>query len=677
MAKEQQAPKFRRAPPTVRREALIEATLACLRKYGHDGLSVRRIGAEAGVSPGLITHHFPSVSALIAASYETLSMSLLHSIEQHAREPDSSPRERLRRFYEAWFAPAQVDPGLFNTWLVFWSMISHDAGVRAVHDRTYAAYRAALESSSASCSGPRRRDSGCVRRQSRSRRCSMGCGRRPVSIRARSSPPRRSPSAKTGPTPCAQAPCRAFSSSAGPSRSAAGRAKCASRCSAARMIPGAKRWFGTRIRWRIFAFLFGFGLIAYVQRTGVTIAAERMMPELHLSQLQIGWIEQAFVVGYCLFQLPSGLFGQRFGARTAFTVFGIVAFAAMMATPAAPEALSGPALFVVLLGAQFVLGVAQAGTFPVSNGVFEAWFPARQWALVQGAQNMGLNLGAALTPPLVAVLMTALGWQQALAWSALPAVLLVGLWAWYARNTPREHPAVAAAELAELGEVPQVTVADKITVRRLLRLLGHRNTALLALSYLAMNYSFYLLANWCFLYLIQQRHFSVLQSGWLAMAPPIAAGVGSGVGGVLTGRLCERYGAAWGYRGVPLVALPLVGVLLLIAVRAANAYVAVAALTACFGFVEINEAAYWAASMTIGRSDSMAVGGVLNTGGTLGGIIGIPVVAYLSGRGAWNAAFAIGSVCAVAAALLWLGVNADRTVIAATHTAGAKRPTLA
>lgn len=146
MAKEQQPPKFRRAPPTVRREALIEATLACLRKYGHEGLSVRRIGAAAGVSPGLITHHFPSVSALIAASYETLSLSLLHSIDRHARAADASPRERLRRFYEAWFAPALLDPGLFNTWLVFWSMTSHDPGVRAVHDRTYAAYRAALES---------------------------------------------------------------------------------------------------------------------------------------------------------------------------------------------------------------------------------------------------------------------------------------------------------------------------------------------------------------------------------------------------------------------------------------------------------------------------------------------------------------------------------------------------
>jgi AcrR family transcriptional regulator len=139
-------PKFRRAPPTLRREALIEATLACLRKFGHDGLSARRIGVEAGVSPGLINHHFPSISALVAAAYETLAMSLIRSIQEHARQVDTSPRERLRRFYEASFAPALLDPGLFNIWLVFWSMISHDPRMRSVHDHTYAAYRAALES---------------------------------------------------------------------------------------------------------------------------------------------------------------------------------------------------------------------------------------------------------------------------------------------------------------------------------------------------------------------------------------------------------------------------------------------------------------------------------------------------------------------------------------------------
>jgi ACS family glucarate transporter-like MFS transporter len=430
-----------------------------------------------------------------------------------------------------------------------------------------------------------------------------------------------------------------------------------------------------RVRWRIFAFLFAFGLIAYVQRTAVTVAAARMMPEIHLSQMQIGWIEQAFVVGYAIFQLPGGLFGQRFGARAAFTVFGIAAFVAVMATPLAPQLLRGTALFAALLGAQFVLGMAQGGIFPVSNGIFEAWFPPRQWALALGAQNMGLNLGAALTPPLIAVLMTAVGWQKALAWAGIPPVAIIGLWAWYARNDPREHPAVSPTELAELGDDACAQVADRITARRLLRLLASRNTLLLALSYLAMNYAFYLLSDWVFLYLIQQRHFSMLQSGWLAMAPPIAAGLGSGAGGIITARLCERYGPAWGFRGVPLIALPLVGVLLLFAVSASNAYVAVAALAACFGFVEINEAAYWAASMAVGRSDSMAIGGVLNTGGILGGIIGIPIIAYLSGRHAWGATFAIGSACAVAAALLWLGIDAGQAITDEDRRSGPERAT--
>ncbi len=153
MAQAQRQPKFRRAPPEVRREALIDATLVCLRTHGHAGLSARRIGSLAGVSPGLITHHFPSLSALVAAAYESLAMSLLHSIEQHAREAKTTARERLRRFFRASFAPRLLEPGLFNAWLVFWSMMAHDARVRAVHNRTYVAYRAVLESMLGDLSG--------------------------------------------------------------------------------------------------------------------------------------------------------------------------------------------------------------------------------------------------------------------------------------------------------------------------------------------------------------------------------------------------------------------------------------------------------------------------------------------------------------------------------------------
>jgi AcrR family transcriptional regulator len=85
MKKKRHVPKFRRATPAVRREALVEATLRCLKKYGHDGASVRRISAAAGVSIGLINHHFPNKSGLIAETYETLALSLQDSLRAGAQ----------------------------------------------------------------------------------------------------------------------------------------------------------------------------------------------------------------------------------------------------------------------------------------------------------------------------------------------------------------------------------------------------------------------------------------------------------------------------------------------------------------------------------------------------------------------------------------------------------------
>src|SRR5262249_57948963 len=111
-----------------------------------------------------------------------------------------------------------------------------------------------------------------------------------------------------------------------------------------------------------------------------------------------------------------GLIGQRLGGRTTFVLIGLIAFAASLATPLLPLALGGGALLAGLLAAQFVLGAAQGPIFPVSAGIFEAWFTSDKWALVQGAQSMGLQLGAALAAPLIAVLMDAFGWQRALVW---------------------------------------------------------------------------------------------------------------------------------------------------------------------------------------------------------------------------------------------------------------------
>jgi AcrR family transcriptional regulator len=145
MVGRQRMAKFHRATPIVRREALVEATLRSLEEFGHDGTSIRRISAAAGVSIGLINHHFRSKAELIAAAYETLAVSLQESMRAQSGNEADLPRTRLSGFFRASFAPDILEPGIFSVWLVFWSMVMHSPEMRAVHDRTYRQYRAILE----------------------------------------------------------------------------------------------------------------------------------------------------------------------------------------------------------------------------------------------------------------------------------------------------------------------------------------------------------------------------------------------------------------------------------------------------------------------------------------------------------------------------------------------------
>ena len=66
-----------------------------------------------------------------------------------------------------------------------------------------------------------------------------------------------------------------------------------------------------KVRWTIFLFLGGFAMLAYVQRTSLGVAAQNIMPDLHLSQLQIGWLNAAFATCYTLALIPGGVLGQR------------------------------------------------------------------------------------------------------------------------------------------------------------------------------------------------------------------------------------------------------------------------------------------------------------------------------------------------------------------------------
>ena len=415
-----------------------------------------------------------------------------------------------------------------------------------------------------------------------------------------------------------------------------------------------------RVRSMVFVLIFGFAVASYLQRQGIGIAAERMMPELGLTQVQVGWLMNAFLIAYAICQVPGALFGQRFGARRTLVAIGVLSVLASVLTAAAPAIAVGSFLFTTLVVARALLGVAHGGLFPVEAGTIRHWYPVTRWSSMLGLLVTGLWTGAALASPLVAALMQAWGWQAAILLTSVPSLLLVLAWWIVVRDYPERHARVKPAELAELAGNPPFDAAAPLTARRVLRVLGDPQILGVTLSYLVMNYVFYLVTFWSFLYLVQDRKLSVLESGWLGALPFVVAGVAAATGGRIADGLRERYGDRTGPRILPLVTLPLAAFFLYLTVSTEDAYAAIAALCLGFACVELNEGNYWGVAMRLAPSDSMAATAALNTGGNLGGVIGTAIVAALSADGRWDLVFTTGVVTSIVAALLWLTIDPGR-----------------
>ena len=140
MARAAPKPRFARQPPPVRRQALIEATIECLKRYGHDGLSIRTISAQAGVSVGLINHHFPNKNELVAAAYRHINALLIAGMQAAVARAGKSPRARMRAFLEAWFSAPSLDADALAVWVVFWGLYRHSRLIQRVHRETYQDY---------------------------------------------------------------------------------------------------------------------------------------------------------------------------------------------------------------------------------------------------------------------------------------------------------------------------------------------------------------------------------------------------------------------------------------------------------------------------------------------------------------------------------------------------------
>lgn len=138
------APKYTRYSSGQRSAMLIEAGLACLARDGILGFTIDRICVEAGVSRGLITHHFKSIDGLLAAVYETIYGKML-SVLEDSGAADEKPETRLIAIIDAMFSREFFNRESLNIWLALWGEMANNPALLKVHRRQYARYRADIE----------------------------------------------------------------------------------------------------------------------------------------------------------------------------------------------------------------------------------------------------------------------------------------------------------------------------------------------------------------------------------------------------------------------------------------------------------------------------------------------------------------------------------------------------
>jgi ACS family glucarate transporter-like MFS transporter len=413
----------------------------------------------------------------------------------------------------------------------------------------------------------------------------------------------------------------------------------------------------------ILALLFMASFVAYVLRTNMSVAGEKMMADLRLSRVQLGMVLSAFAWGYAIFQFPGGIFGDKVGSRRALTTIAVLWGLLTLVTGLVPGTAIAPTAVILaaLIGLRFAMGVVQAPLFPVTcGGAIGNWFPVSGWAFPNGLTSTGLTLGAAATAPFVAWLMETLGWRESFVLTAPLAFLIAGVWWWYARDNPADHPRVSREELELINAGRpslETDIEDKTAWKRVLK---NRDILLLAASYFCMNYVFYIFFNWFFIYLVDVRKFEVLKGGYLAAAPWMAGAIAASAGGLWCDRLCKRLGPRWGCRIPGTVGLSLVAGLLFLGATARNPYLAVAFLALSFGCTQLTEGAYWAAAIFVSGRRASAATGVMNTGGNVVGGIGALLVPITAESFGWVPALATGSVFALTGVALWLFVRADK-----------------
>ncbi|WP_395408287.1 MFS transporter [Pseudoduganella sp. UC29_106] len=291
-----------------------------------------------------------------------------------------------------------------------------------------------------------------------------------------------------------------------------------------------------KVSLRIIPFLFVCYVVSFLDRINIGFAQLQMRQDLGFSDAMYGMGAAVFYVGYVLFEVPSNLLLERFGARKTFVRIMLLWGAASVGM----AWVSSPTEFYAL---RFMLGVFEAGFFPGIVLYLTYWYPAARRASVLSYFFAGVAVAGVLGGLMsgwimrdMAGVMDLRGWQWMFAIEGAPAIALAVMAHFYLDDKPSEAKWLDRGEKARLAanmadEAPRG--AAKHGVAGLLR---NPRLYLYSVVYFALTCAALTLSFWM---PIMIRDFGVKDVVTISLYTAIPNAIGA-VAVILIARLCDR-----------------------------------------------------------------------------------------------------------------------------------------
>ncbi len=386
---------------------------------------------------------------------------------------------------------------------------------------------------------------------------------------------------------------------------------------------------------RLLTLLFLISVVSYLDRINISVAGKGMIEEYGIDQVTMGVIFSSFVIGYALFQIPGGYLADLIGAKRtiliALTLWSL--FTGVTGAAGDLALVLGLPIVPALVVVRFLVGAGEAAAFPSYNRMVASHIPKSKQGLAMGVSIGGIGVGAALTPPLVVLIMETLGWRWAFYISALIGIVLALVW-WKGvkeRGVPVERETTRFRDLVR-----------------------NRSVWILTLSYSAFGYIVYVYYSWIFLYLTEVRGVDVRESALLSMLPFLALTLGSFVGGYVSDRVRMRWGVFVGRSLLITIFMVVAGLFIAIGGRSDTPGMAVFNLSLGSFFLFMSLGSYWALPIEISSPNAGKVSGIMNTGANLGGTVSPTLTPLIAKYFGWEMALNFSALVAFLGGILML-----------------------